>query len=91
MGTDKMPTTVLEHVKGEDLKETLEKRISVEADSVYTITVNLIKEEKKDNVPTAQKGKWAKIAERIEKESYLKGYSEEVVKDIRKFRDNFSL
>ena len=39
---------------------------------------------------TTQKGKWAKIAERIHKESPLHGLSDELNKSSREFRDNFS-
>lgn len=97
-----MPTTVLKHIKGNKLADFLKRKINVEPDCIYTIKFDLIKETPpikeeviketpQQDISQVKKGKWAKIAERIENESYLKGFSEEVVKDIQEFKNSFSI
>ena len=44
----------------------------------------------KTTIPTKQKGKWAKFAEKAHRESPLKGMSEELNKLSREFRDEFA-
>lgn len=91
-----MPTAVLKRIKGDKLADFFKRK--VEPDSIYTIKFDLIKikeeatkEKPQQNISQAKKGKWAEIVERVERESPLKGKSEEVVKLVRQFRDNFTL
>ncbi len=79
-----MPTTVLENIRGDQLLDALKK---LNPDPNQTFRVTLESEEK----PAPVKGKWAKVAERMSKENYLNGCSEEVIQSVREFRNNFSL
>ncbi|MBC8179788.1 hypothetical protein H8E88_01575 [candidate division KSB1 bacterium] len=50
--------------------------------------IQIIKGKRK--MPMGKSSKWAKIAQRVENDPvHLKGYSEQLKKDIKEFRDNF--
>lgn len=81
----KMSTTILEHIKGSEFPDSWKKKLEAKPDQTFTVT---IKPDQEDTTPI--KSRWAQVAERISKENYLKGRSEEVVKHVREFRNNFS-
>ena len=77
-----MPILVFSHVKGGELPVSW----GVSPDSECKVTVEV--RQPKQSQP--EKGKWARVAERMAKENYLDGeLGERVEKNVRQFRDNF--
>lgn len=85
-----MSSTVLKHIKAKDIPESWKKNLEAEdPEETFNITIEPERESEEKDSGKPEKGKWAKVAEKMAKEAFLKGRSEEVINLGREFRDNF--
>lgn len=89
MKVSKTPIAVLNQIKGKDIPYPLKKYIKHDPDKTYKITLE-VESVKKEKGGKVEKGKWAKMAEKMAKENCLDGMSEQFLKASRQFRSNFS-
>lgn len=85
-----MLTTVLKHIKAKEIPESWRKNLKAgDPEETFNITIEPDGESKQKDSGKPERGKWAKVAEKMSKEAFLEGRSEEVIKLGREFRDNF--